>query len=150
MQPQSPNPNIQQLPVSPNTVPNPEQPLPAPEAAPVPAPVAPEVAPPAPQDAPVAPASAPVDPLSVPPVVDPAAPVAPASDPVPAAPAPGSLTPAIADDVDIIEKEWVDQANKVIDQTKDDPFVEEEAVEALQQDYLKKRYGHDVKKPDEL
>lgn len=52
-----------------------------------------------------------------------------------------------ADDVDVIEKEWVDQAEHIIEQTKNDPYTEEEAVEALQTDYLKKRYGHDVKKP---
>ena len=57
--------------------------------------------------------------------------------------------PAVAGDVDVIEKEWVDQANKIVNQTKEDPYAEEEAVEALQVDYLKKRYGHNVKKQDE-
>ncbi|HVE80827.1 MAG TPA: hypothetical protein VNA68_01670 [Candidatus Dormibacteraeota bacterium] len=56
--------------------------------------------------------------------------------------------PQLAEDVDVIEKEWVDQANKVVEQTKNDPYLEEEAIEELQVDYLKKRYGHEVKKPE--
>jgi len=65
-----------------------------------------------------------------------------------AAPAPTPTSPATAADVDLIEKEWVDQADKIVKSTKDDPYAEEEAVEKLQMDYLKKRYGHDVKKPE--
>ena len=56
------------------------------------------------------------------------------------------LSPGVADDVDVIEKEWVDAAEKLIADTKTDPFQEEEAEEKLQIDYLKKRYGIDVKK----
>jgi hypothetical protein len=62
--------------------------------------------------------------------------------------APTVATPAVAGDVDVIEREWVDKANDIIKQTKDDPHKQEEAVENLQVDYLKKRYGHEVKKPD--
>lgn len=88
----------------------------------------------------------------------PSQPVAPVSVPQnqPQSPAPNQPpvnpvagAPSVAGDVDVIEKEWVDQANKIVDQTKDDPYTEEEAVEALQVDYLKKRYGHTVKKPGE-
>lgn len=56
--------------------------------------------------------------------------------------------PAIADDVDVIEKEWVDKAKEVIREHQDDPWTEEEAVEDLQIDYLKKRYGKDLDKPN--
>lgn len=56
--------------------------------------------------------------------------------------------PAIADDVDVIEKEWVDKAKEVIREHQDDPWSEEEAVEDLQIDYLKKRYGKDLDKPN--
>ncbi len=56
------------------------------------------------------------------------------------------LAPQIADDVDVIEKEWVDAADHLIATTKHDPYTEEEAEEKLQIDYLKKRYGIDVKK----
>ena len=56
--------------------------------------------------------------------------------------------PAIADDVDVIEKEWVEKAQEVIEHTKDDPYQEEEQIEDLQADYLKKRYGKDIKNND--
>lgn len=75
----------------------------------------------------------------------------PKSAPTPAANAPKSATatPAGADDVDVIEKEWVDAAEAVIDKTAGDPHAEEEGFEDLQVDYLKKRYGKDIKKPSE-
>jgi hypothetical protein len=57
-------------------------------------------------------------------------------------------TPPEAEDVDLIEKEWVDAAEKVVQQTADDPYQQEEAVEKLQLDYLKKRYGKEIKKPE--
>lgn len=56
-----------------------------------------------------------------------------------------SSTPAIAADDEVIEKEWVDKAKKIVDQTKDDPYQQEKEVSKLQADYLKKRYGKDVK-----
>jgi Txe/YoeB family toxin of Txe-Axe toxin-antitoxin module len=54
-------------------------------------------------------------------------------------------TPQIADDVDVIEKTWVDKAKKIIDETKGDPYQQEERVEKLQKSYLKKRYGKEIK-----
>jgi hypothetical protein len=54
-------------------------------------------------------------------------------------------TPAIADDVDVIEKEWVEKAKKIVSSTKDDPRKQEKEVSKLQADYLKKRYGKQVK-----
>jgi hypothetical protein len=106
-------------------------------------PVAPEAAPSNSQSAPSSPA--PSNP-SVSGLVAPGAPISPQPGATqPAAHSSAPLPPA--DDVDVIEKEWVDQAEHIIDQTKNDPYTEEEAVEALQTDYLKKRYGHDVKKP---
>lgn len=56
-----------------------------------------------------------------------------------------SDTPIIADDVDVIEMEWVNQAKKVIRETKDDPHAQEIAVEKLQKDYLRKRFGREIK-----
>lgn len=53
--------------------------------------------------------------------------------------------PIIADDVDVIEKTWVDKAKQIVEETKDDPHRQEEEVEKLQQSYLKKRYGKVVK-----
>lgn len=67
----------------------------------------------------------------------------------PATPTVASQSPQIADDVDVIEKEWVDAAEQIVKDTRDDPFRQEEAVENLQIDYLKKRYGKDVKRAEE-
>ncbi len=52
-----------------------------------------------------------------------------------------SDTPLVAADEDVIEKEWVDKAKAIIQQTKDDPYKRTQQVNALQRDYLQKRYG---------
>lgn len=57
--------------------------------------------------------------------------------------------PPVAADEDLIEKEWVEKAKKVIADTKHDPHLQGEAVSRLQADYLKKRYGKIVKLPSD-
>lgn len=52
--------------------------------------------------------------------------------------------PQVAADEDLIEKEWVDKAKKIIAETKDDPHAREMQVGKLQADYLKKRYGKEL------
>ena len=52
--------------------------------------------------------------------------------------------PVVANDDDLIEKEWVDKAKKIIMQTKDDPYRREQEVSRLQADYLRKRYGREL------
>lgn len=54
-------------------------------------------------------------------------------------------SPLAAADEDVIEKEWVDKAKKIVMQTKSDPYAQEKEVSKLQADYLKKRYGKEVK-----
>jgi len=83
-----------------------------------------------------------------------AAPILPTPIAMPSAPAPvsgtnaattqASDTPLVAGDDDLIEKEWVDKAKKIIAETKDDPHRREQEVGKLQADYLKKRYGKDL------
>ncbi|MBP7018015.1 hypothetical protein KBB17_00750 [Candidatus Saccharibacteria bacterium] len=53
--------------------------------------------------------------------------------------------PPKADDVDVIEKEWVDKARKIVEQSKDDPYRQELEVGKLQIDYMNKRYGREIK-----
>ena len=53
-------------------------------------------------------------------------------------------TPIVAGDDDLIEKEWVDKAKKIVAETKSDPYRREEQVNKLQVDYLKKRYGREL------
>lgn len=52
--------------------------------------------------------------------------------------------PLVANDDDLIEKEWVDKAKKIIVETKDDPYKREQEVGRLQADYLRKRYGREL------
>lgn len=58
-------------------------------------------------------------------------------------------SPATAGDEDLIEKEWVDKAKRVIAETKHDPYMQERAVSRLQANYIQKRYGKTVKLPEE-
>ncbi len=69
--------------------------------------------------------------------------------PVPAAPANDDNSvvagaPVIAKDDDLIEKEWVDKAKQIVNQTKNDPHQRETGVTKLKVDYLKKRFGRDL------
>ena len=79
-------------------------------------------------------------------------PAAPIADQPPAAPAvdPSAVksAPATADDLDIIEPEWIGKAQHVIAQTAGDPYVLANELNALKADYLKKRYGKEVKAGD--
>lgn len=52
-----------------------------------------------------------------------------------------SGNPSIAGDDDLIEKEWVEKAKKIVAETRDNPHQRDEAVNNLQVDYLRKRYG---------
>ena len=56
----------------------------------------------------------------------------------------GDNNPSIAGDDDVIEKEWVDKAKKIINETKEDPHRREQEVAKLQIDYLRKRYGKEL------
>lgn len=71
-----------------------------------------------------------------------AAPVQKTNDPV-------DDNPLVAADDDLIEKEWVERAKKIIAETRQDPYRQEQEVSKLQADYLKKRYGKEVKLPTE-
>ena len=53
--------------------------------------------------------------------------------------------PQIADDVDVIEKEWVDKAKHIVGSTKEDPHEQGKEVSKLQADYLMKRYNKKIK-----
>lgn len=80
---------------------------------------------------------APVLPSIAPPVVD------------DSASAHATTSPSTAADDDLIEKEWVEKAKKVIAETKHDPHLQEAEVSKLQADYLQKRYGKTVKLPSD-
>ena len=49
--------------------------------------------------------------------------------------------PIIANDDDLIEKEWVERAKRIVSDTKGDPCKREGQVTELKVDYLQKRFG---------
>lgn len=51
----------------------------------------------------------------------------------------------IADDADLIEKEWVLKAKAIVMHTKDDPHKQNQEMNKVKADYLKKRYNKDLK-----
>lgn len=57
--------------------------------------------------------------------------------------------PELANDVDVIEKEWVDKAKEIVVAANNDPYKQNHDVSLLKADYMRKRYGKDVKLPDE-
>ena len=56
-----------------------------------------------------------------------------------------AITPQIADDSDLIEKEWVDKAKHIVEHTKHDPYRQNKEMTNMKADYLKKRYNKDIK-----
>ena len=73
-----------------------------------------------------------------------------AAQPAASTPAAAAIpAPATAADVDVIEPEWVKKAEEAVAKNRQDPHAEEEAVEAIQIDYLKKRYDLDIKSGEE-
>jgi len=52
--------------------------------------------------------------------------------------------PTVAGDDDLIEKEWVIKAKKIVSETRDDPHKREEVVSKLHVAYLKERFGREI------
>lgn len=67
--------------------------------------------------------------------------------PTPVHPAATSSATAalMADDADLIEKEWVTKAKAIVMRTKDDPREQNKEMNKVKADYLKKRYNKDLK-----
>lgn len=53
--------------------------------------------------------------------------------------------PLLASDDDLIEREWVAKAKQIVAQTRDDPHAQEKQISQLQADYVKKRFGKELK-----
>ena len=53
--------------------------------------------------------------------------------------------PTIADDVDLIEKEWVIKAKDIVARTRDDPNLQSKEMNKFKADYLKTRFSKDLK-----
>lgn len=50
-----------------------------------------------------------------------------------------------AEDLDLIEKEWVMKAKEVVDHTQGDPYLQSRELNKIKADYIKKRYNRDIK-----
>lgn len=58
-------------------------------------------------------------------------------------------SPQIADDVDLIEKEWVEKAKEIVEKTKDNPYLQNKAISEIKADYIQKRYSKKIMKSDD-
>ena len=54
-------------------------------------------------------------------------------------------TPPIADDNDLIEKEWVLKAKEIVAKTKNDPYNQNKEMNVVKADYMQKRYNKTIK-----
>jgi len=62
-----------------------------------------------------------------------------------ATPTTSSVVPQTAEDSDLIEKEWVDKAKKIVQATADNPYEQSRELTSLKADYMKKRYNKDIR-----
>jgi hypothetical protein len=53
--------------------------------------------------------------------------------------------PSVADDGDLIEKEWVHKAKQIVEQTKEDPHLQSQELNVFKADYMKKRYNKTIR-----
>ena len=51
----------------------------------------------------------------------------------------------IADDGDLIEKDWVDKAKAIVERTRGDPHKQTEELTEFKADYMHKRYNKTIK-----
>lgn len=92
-------------------------------------------------------------PVAAQPMAPPLAP--PAQGPPPAAPSQPAQTISMpitgtlpAADSDLIEKAWVKTAKAIIDQTLEDPYLQNKEITQVKVEYVKKRYNKDIKVND--
>jgi len=56
----------------------------------------------------------------------------------------GQSSPLVANDDDLIEKEWVDRAKRIVTETQNDPKQRDDRISGLKVDYVKKRFGREL------
>jgi len=84
---------------------------------------------------PVTPAVAPTDPSQIAASLGTAATV----------PLPSTQAGLKAEDIDLIEKEWVLKAKAIVAQTHGDPYTQNKEINKIRAEYIKKRYNKDIK-----
>lgn len=56
-----------------------------------------------------------------------------------------AAVPTVADDADLIEKEWVTKAKQIVERTKEDPHLQSKEMTVFKADYMQKRYNKAIK-----
>jgi hypothetical protein len=51
----------------------------------------------------------------------------------------------LADDTDLIEKEWVSKAKQIVEHNREDPYEQSKELTIFKADYMKKRYNRTIK-----
>lgn len=59
------------------------------------------------------------------------------------------MASATADDVDLIEKTWIERAKSIIAKTKDDPYLQKSEISKVKAEYIEKRYNKKIKLADD-
>lgn len=54
-----------------------------------------------------------------------------------------------AEDADLIEKQWVDKAKKIVDKTRDDPYAQNQEISKVKAEYISKRFNKQIKLPED-
>jgi hypothetical protein len=54
-------------------------------------------------------------------------------------------TSKIIEDTDLIEKEWVDKAKRIVERNRDDPYKQSEEITGVRAEYMKKQYNKTIK-----
>ena len=57
--------------------------------------------------------------------------------------------PHVADDGDVIEKEWVQRAKHIVEQTRQDPYKQTRELHKFRAEYMKKRYNKVIEPVEE-
>jgi hypothetical protein len=55
----------------------------------------------------------------------------------------------VADDGDLIEKEWVTRAKQIVDRTRQDPYQQTKELHKFKAEYMKKRYNKIIEPVEE-
>ncbi len=56
-----------------------------------------------------------------------------------------SVKAGLIEDSDLIEKEWVDKAKRIVERTREDPHQQSELITEVRADYMKKHYNKTIK-----
>jgi len=59
------------------------------------------------------------------------------------------VVPESAEDIDLIEKAWVQKAKQIVESTLGDPYVQNKQLNKMKVEYIKKRYDKDIKYSEE-